>query len=345
MILNKNYLMKIFNKIEIDILKYIAQSKNIGLSTYKQRQLLDFIRKEVYKTYGFIDKNLPDLIKEEFIKSKLVKYPNEYILNAREIKLIQNIINNYMGQLFEITNNTINNIYKLNNEAKQEAVNTASSYYQRELNYSETFLDKIQKEGLVCFTDKGGKNWTYGDYGNMLSRTTIAITQNYGTVFTYDKIDLYQMSSHGTTCPICAPLEGRVYSRSGENPNYPSMAEAFGKIDKNGSSDVTNTYLIPHPNCLHRMTPFIEENKTEEEIKKIREFSSFETNPKNIDPRSQKEIDDYRNKERGRRKLLNDYKEFKKILLNNPQAPKTFQTFLKHKQLNSEKYQNWKKNI
>lgn len=343
--MDKNYLIKIFNKIEIDILKYISQSKNIGLSTYKQRQLLDFIRKEVYSTYGFIDKNLPDLIKEEFIKSKLVKYTNQYILNATEIKLIQNIINNYMGQLFEITNNTINNIYKLNNQAKQDAINSASSYYQRELNYSETFLDKIQKEGLVCFTDKGGKNWTYGDYGNMLSRTTVAITQNYGTVFTYDKIDLYQMTSHGTTCPICAPLEGRVYSRSGDNPNYPSMAEAFGKIDKNGSNDVSNTYLTPHPNCLHRMMPFTEENKTEEEIKKIREFSSFETNPKNIDPRSQKEIEDYRNKERGRRKLLNDYKEFKKILLNNPQAPKTFQTFLKHKQLNSEKYKNWKKNI
>ncbi len=38
-------------------------------------------------------------------------------------------------------------------------------------------------------------------------------------------------------------------------------------------------------------------------------------------------------------------KNYKKILLNNPQAPKTFQTFLKHKQLNSEKYKNWKKNI
>ena len=101
--MDRNYLIKIFNKIEIDILKYISQSKNIGLSTYKQRQLLDFIRKEVYSNYGFIDKNLPDLIKEEFIKSKLVKYTNQYILNATEIKLIQNIINNYMFRHFELS--------------------------------------------------------------------------------------------------------------------------------------------------------------------------------------------------------------------------------------------------
>ena len=33
--------------------------------------------------------------------------------------------------------------------------------------------------------------------------------------------DLYQISSHGTTCPLCAPLEGRVYSKSGRDPDFP----------------------------------------------------------------------------------------------------------------------------
>ena len=58
------------------------------------------------------------------------------------------------------------------------------------------------------------------------------------------------ISSHGTTCKVCAPYEGRVYSRSGTDPDFPPLASAFGKVDPSGPDDLANTWLNIHPNCL-----------------------------------------------------------------------------------------------
>jgi hypothetical protein len=61
---------------------------------------------------------------------------------------------------------------------------------------------------------------------------------------------LYQIVKIGSTCPLCAVYEGRVYSKSGTDPHYPPLARAFGKIDPAGSDDLSNTFLNIHPNCL-----------------------------------------------------------------------------------------------
>lgn len=90
-----------------------------------------------------------------------------------------------------------------------------------------------------------------------------------------DRQDLYEISSHGTTCAICAPLEGRVYSKSGNDPDFPPLASAFGKVDSNGPDSLTNSYLNIHPNCLHVLTPWTPMGLTEEEVQKVKDFSSF----------------------------------------------------------------------
>ena len=90
---------------------------------------------------------------------------------------------------------------------------------------------------------------------------------------------------------MCAPFEGRVYSRSGKDPDFPPLAMAFGKVDPKGKDDLTNTYLNIHPNCLHVILPWTAAGRTEEEIKKIKDFSNPEKNPFTNDPRTQEQID------------------------------------------------------
>lgn len=142
----------------------------------------------------------------------------------------------------------------------------------------------------------------------------------------------------------CAPLEGRVYSKSGKDPDFPPLALVFGKIDPNGPDDLTNSYLNIHPGCLHVLLPWTPAGRTEEEIQKEKDFSSFKKNPRTIDPRTKKQIEAYRKKEKGRAIWLRDYRQWEdyKIILGD-KVPKTFATFQKHKKQNDEKYKGWQK--
>ena len=94
-------------------------------------------------------------------------------------------------------------------------------------------------------------------------------------LLTADDYDLWQIVKIGSTCPVCAPLEGRIYSKSGNNPDYPPLTVAFGKIDPAGSNDLTNTYLNIHPNCLHALVRYTTIGKSAERIQKDKDFSSI----------------------------------------------------------------------
>ncbi len=154
--------------------------------------------------------------------------------------------------------------------------------------------------------------------------------------------DLYKISAHGTTCKLCAPLEGRVYSRSGTDPDFPPLAAAFGKVDPSGPDTLANSWLNIHPNCLHVLLPWTPAGLSPEELRKIKEFSSFRTNPPTRDPRSQQQIDAYRKKEQARAKWLSDYRQYERYRLAIPdRVPKSFQTFQKHKRADDEKYRGW----
>lgn len=205
-------------------------------------------------------------------------------------------------------------------------------------------MERLRREGVTAFTDRAGRRWSLHTYGSMVLRSTsrqaevlAVLTQNPGH-------DLYQISKHGSTCPLCAPLEGRVYSKSGRDPDFPPLAAAFGKMDPAGPDDLANSWLNIHPNCLHHLRPWTPMGRSEEEIRKIREFSSFESNPVTRDPRTQRQIDAYRQKERSRARRLRDYRQWERYreTLGDP-IPRRFETFLRHKAAGDERYKEWKR--
>ena len=144
--------------------------------------------------------------------------------------------------------------------------------------------------------------------------------------------DLYRISSHGTTCAICAPFEGRVYSKSGTNPDYPPLAAAFGKQYPAGPDILANTWLNMHPGCLHSILPYTTVGRSEEEIQKIKDFSNPKKNPFTRDPRTEKQIKAYRTKEAARAKWIREYRTWEsyRMTVGDP-IPKTFATWQKHK--------------
>ena len=204
------------------------------------------------------------------------------------------------------------------------------------------FVETLRREGVTAFIDKAGRNWSLHTYCSMVARTTSRQAEILSVLTTDPAHDLYKISSHGTTCGLCAPYEGRVYSKSGTDPDFPPLASAFGKIDPAGPDDLSNTWLNIHPNCLHVLLPWTPAGRTPEEIQKIKDFSNPEKNPFTVDPRSQKQIEAYRKKERGRELWLRDYRQWEKYRMTlGDKVPKTFATFQKHKLADDEKFQKW----
>ena len=208
------------------------------------------------------------------------------------------------------------------------------------LNVEKDFVEKLQREGLTAFTDKSGRRWSLWSYADMVTRTTARQAEVTSALTKIPGQDLFRITSHRSTCSLCAPYEGRVYSLSGTSPYYPPLSSAFGKIDKNGPDTLANSWLNIHPNCLHSLVPFTEAGKTEEQIKEIRRFSDPKTNPFDRDPRSEAQVNAYKRKEEGREAWLDAFRQWEKYRSAGI-GPKVFQTFLKHKLAEDEKYQAW----
>lgn len=206
------------------------------------------------------------------------------------------------------------------------------------------FVEQLRREGITAFVDKAGRNWSLHTYCAMVSRTTSRQAEVLAVLTADPEQDLYRISSHGTTCAICAPFEGRVYSKSGTNPDYPPLAAAFGKQDPAGPDILANTWLNIHPGCLHSILPYTTAGRSEEEIQKIKDFSDPKKNPFTRDPRTEKQIKAYRAKEAARRRWAKTYKQWEdyRVTLGD-KVPKTYQTFEKHKKANDEKYKTWQK--
>ena len=207
---------------------------------------------------------------------------------------------------------------------------------------AQRFLtEALEQEKITCFVDKLGRTWSLDAYTNMAIRTGSRQSRNAG-MLTKSEHDLYYVVPIGSTCPICATLEGRVYSKSGTNPNYPPLTELYGKIDPMGANDLSNSYLTIHPNCRHTLVEWVEESHTEEEVKEMREKSSFAKHPKDINPQSKKEIEEYKASQRAKAKFratLNEYNEMQAVGI---EVPKNFQNFINAKANKTEKYKEWK---
>lgn len=357
-------LRRIFLKAEADIINEIARLRAQGLIDYHAvgalRRVQSILRKlnddcwtyvpRMVESYFYV-KN-PELYDNGF-KSALehfIGYSNALIMSSEQYDAVQRIVHSMMADV-EAAEQTVRDnladyvvgrrdmdVYR--SEGLEISAELLATGMPQKM--PDTMVERLRRDGLTAFVDKAGRKWSLSAYCTMVSRTTARQAQVLATLTKSPKVDLFQITSHGTTCKLCAPYEGRVYSKSGTSPYYPPLADAFGKIDKNGPNTLSNSYLNIHPNCLHAVVPFTEMGKTPEELEKIRRFSNPATNPYSRDPRSEAQIAEYRKKEDGRRKWMEAYHEWQdmRIALGD-KIPKTFNTFLKHKMADDEKYAEW----
>lgn len=131
-------------------------------------------------------------------------------------------------------------------------------------------LNRYAEKGILVFVNKAGYECRIEDYVKMVCRSTVAETTNTGALNQLVGMgrDLVRMTEHFGACGMCAPLQGRVYSISGKDSDYPPLSMAF------------NEYMTVHPNCRHRIVPYIPELDPERE--QTKEFSNrnFDEDPR-----------------------------------------------------------------
>lgn len=337
-------LIKLFVRAEQQIVSEINRKRAAGFVDYAETAALDRVQEIlnnlVAESYDYV----PSMIEKAFSLGRR----NAGALTTAQMDVAQVLTNNLLGTIAEAAETSAmsaRNIIIGRLEAGALRETTVSSVAKgiatgrMESNYK--IVNELNNKGITAFIDKSGREWSLQSYTSMATRTTMKQAQ-VAAILTRDEHDLYQIVRNGTTCPVCAPLEGRVYSKSGNNPDYPPLAAAFGKINAAGGNDLGNTYLNIHPNCLHALVKYTEAGKSENEVRKIKDFSSLEKNPLTHDPRTKRQIAEYRKKEQERQKLLNDYRQFRRYKnVLGEDVPKTFQTFRKHKLQGSEKYELW----
>ena len=351
-------LIELYLKAETDIINEIGRLRSRGLIDYSVEASLERVQAILRKLENDCWTYVPRMLEEKFYyvhhpearKAKeipetpekhLAGYRNARALTGEQMGIVQLLANNLMGEITEANLTAMSSlenillgrpeddIFRRTGLAQTAAMQATGQGVYKTL---PDFVEALRRDGVTAFIDKAGRHWSLHTYGSMVLRTTSRQAEALSVLTQNPDHDLYQISRHGTTCPLCAPLEGRVYSKSGRDPDFPPLSAAFGKMDKSGPDTLENSWLNIHPNCLHQLIRWTPMGRSKEELKKIKDFSSFEKNPVTRDPRTKKQIEAYRKKEAARARFLRDYRQWERYreTVGSP-VPKRFETFKKHK--------------
>lgn len=356
-------LREIFLKAETDIINEIGRLRSMGYVDYHAVAALERVQAILKKMETDSWEYVPAMIEKQFyvrvpealritqpVEKHIQAYNNAAALTSTQYSVIEALTANLMGEIVEAENEVMRTLENtLLGRQKSDIFRDLTLQYTTQAvaegkgatKTVNQIVNQLMQEGVTAFVDKAGRHWSLHTYCEMCTRTTSAQADVLAVLTADESQDLYQISTHGTTCAICAPLEGRVYSRSGKDPNFPPLALAYGKVDANGPDDLTNSYLNIHPSCWHVLTAWTPMGRSDEEIQKIKDFSSFKKNPVTVDPRTKKQIEAYRKKEVARRRWLETYRQWERYKEALGTKIPTFETFYRHKLDNDDIYKKY----
>ncbi len=360
----EKHLIQLYLKAETDIINEIARLRSLGFADYhvvaalkRVRAILNELKAEAW---GWA----PKAIEYEFYAyhserrtmpttavAALRAYQSAWGLTGEQRQIVDRLIISLMSEIDEAADTAYKSLSDyLVGRDKPDAFRRVGLAHAAKIEAAgigpmrdvKSFVADLQKEGLTAFVDRAGRRWRLSTYASMVTRTTTRQAEVLAVLTQDPDHDLYTIKGVADPCGLCAPYQNRVYSKSGMDPKFPPLADAFGKIDPDGPNDLTNTWLNIHPNCRCAIVPWTAAGRSREEVEKIERFSSPVQNPYTVDPRSQKAVEAYRKKEEGRRHWLERYREWEDMRVTIPDiAPKTFQTFQKHKMAGDATYQKW----
>lgn len=360
-------LIAVFLRAETAIINEIGRLRSQGLTDYSVVAALERVQAILRQMESDAWVYVPKMIEKQFytahpearrvpgesLTKHIRAYNNAAALTAEQHAIVDQLVANLMGEITDASVTVMATVQSaligriepdVYRRVGLEQVALRQATGQGVYKQLPGFVEALRREGVTAFVDKAGRRWSLHTYCSMVSRTTSRQAEVLSVLTADPEQDLYRISVNGTTCGICAPYEGRVYSKSGTNPDYPPLAAAFGKQDPDGPDTLANTWLNLHPQCQHSLAAWSPIGRSDKEIQEIMDFSSFEKNPPSVDPRTEKQIKAYRAKEAARRHWLENYRQWERYRMTlGDKVPKTFETFQRHKKEDDVKYKTWMK--
>lgn len=334
-------LIKAYTDAQIKLIEIISQKMSRSTNVAYQRKLIsqtnevlnDLLRQSNEWSNEFIPleykKGVERVIKQyEEMGIASATYDQFSRLHQGQIDiLIQNTVNNFETSTNFVGRRINDTVRQISIESVRQATITGGTVQSIRKELTQKFIDN----NVLAMRTRNSRNINLRSYAETVARSTTRESQNLAQInhMQYQNKDLVQMSSHLTTCPVCAPLQGRVYSISGTSTEYPPLSFAY-----------SGSHANVHPNCRHTISPY--EPELDESVEQTREFSnrSFD-----IDPRSQAQINNYNREQKENAKRNYDRKQWERYKTVMPnETPETLAGFRRSKQANSEKYQELERN-
>jgi hypothetical protein len=276
------------NKILNEVLNSKSTSNTYWSSiSVKMRGLYESAR-SIFN--DFMLSNIPKEYKESLIativdlKQRSITAPN--IQNIKDLKQFHST----KQSLKTILNDTLNSFYsgikqgevtflRLINYTQQTLISEtkinkeiADGYLEKgtSLNSKRRLKDALAKKLIdgeyITIIDKNGKERKYNldTYSELVTRTKLMDASCQAVLDTAGEVgaDLVQVDAHNTLCEVCAEYEGKIFSISGNDPNFPELDVDFPI----------------HPNCQHNITVvFREALQADGTLEKYIAFSNDET--------------------------------------------------------------------
>lgn len=333
-------LITLYRNAQQDLINTIAYKDAKGNVTWYQKSLLEQVNAQLAE----LDKQAEQWVGTNIPKDyeKGIKATNDYLNNlGLDIPSGKAFSSLHKDAIELIAQNAFDDLHDANlfvgrrlkdatRQAGIDAVAKKLTTGQTVRECKKNLINSLIKEGISGIKDKKGRMISLDAYAESVARSTTREATNQASInqLTELNYDLVKISSHNTTCPICAPLQGRVYSISGKDPRFPPLTIAH-----------SGGYANIHVNCRHVVLPFIEELADD-----LEEMVKYSNRPFDIDSKSKASIDRYNKVQKQKRQMRADrhqWQRYKLVLPND--TPKTFSGFRRMKKANSERWQELQK--
>ena len=330
-------LIDVYTKAQEQLVKIIKEKEAKGTMTAYQKSLLNQVMGQLNKldneAKNWTDETIPDSYNAgaDAVDSYLKNNGLDTGFSQLNTGAIQALIDDCYGKLNDANNFIGRRIQDAVRQAGIDAVAQKLAQGQTVNQCKKNLIHSLLDEGITCIKDRRGRNINLSSYAEVVARSTTREATNTATLNQLQNYgyDLVKMSSHSPTCSICALYQGRVYSISGNNPDYPPLDTAY-------SGDYANI----HPNCAHVLEPYIPALADNPEGD-----MDFSNRPFELSDKDKSMIEQYNKQQAQKAQLRRDrqqYEKYKSIL--GDRAPKSFANFRQMKYNNTNKWDELKSN-
>lgn len=238
-------LVSIFLKAETDIINEIGRLRSQGLVDYHAVASLERIQNILRKLENDSWEYVPKMIERQFyvrlpearkitepVAKHITGYGNAAELTGEQHAIVDTLVMNLMGEITDasmtamatlqsaLLGHTEPDVYRRVGLEQVAAMQAMGKGVNPAI---PDFVEALRREGVTAFVDKAGRNWSLHTYGSMVLRTTSRQAEVLAVLTADPEHDLYKISSHGTTCPLCAPYEGACIQQEWAEPGFSAI--------------------------------------------------------------------------------------------------------------------------